>query len=155
MEIIKVKNITHYSIIAEGRLTNISNNPIVAHKKLSSGFTNNEDVSWELSYGDMELPYFECCVDTFGIHFLSPDDYVVLQPSEFQNYLLRFTLPLEIPLRKGTNISLSGKEITLIAIYFGSQVGHHEGPLLDNPNYIDMNSWVGKVQSNPVEYVFP
>jgi hypothetical protein len=148
------EDITQYLVIAEGRLTNISNKPIVVRKRLSTGFTLNEDVSWDLLDGSNGLSYFICCIDIFG-RYLSPDDYVLLQPNEFQNYLLPFELPFKIHDTTGVEVSLSGKRITLTANYIDVWVGYNEVPSGDGFKYIDMNSWVGRVQSNPVEYVFP
>ena len=150
------ENISFYSGIVEGRLTNISSNPIVLRKNLSSGFTGNEDISWKFYFDNTKLSYINCCVDTFGILFLSQEDYVLLQPGEFQNYNLSFTfLPLEIYDDKGNEVRLSGKKIVLVATYRNIRVGYDEGPPFDSTKNIDMNSWVGEVQSNSVNYVFP
>ncbi len=150
------ENISFYSGTVEGRLTNISSNPIVLRKNLSSGFTGNEDISWEFYFDNTKLSYINCCADTFGILFLSQEDYVLLQPGEFQNYNLSFDwLPLEIYDYKGNEVRLSGKKIGLVATYRNIRVGYDEGPPFDSTKNIDMNSWVGEVQSNSVDYVFP
>jgi len=139
-----------YIVFAEGILTNVSDRPIVVRRELSSGRGGTPDVVWNIFYNNERLNYPIPFIQT--VPNLSADDFVVLQPNEFQKYLLGIDLPLELSDDNGIKIKLANKKIQLMATYFGFNVGYRE--TFDSP-YVDMNTWVGFVESNTVEYIFP
>jgi hypothetical protein len=144
------QSLDSFIVYAEGILTNVSNRPIVVRRELSSGRGGLPDVVWNISYNKDVLNYPVPLIQTFPD--LSADDFVVLEPSEFQKYLLGIDLPFELADEKGNKINLSNKKIQLMATYHSFDVGYRKS--FDTP-YLDMNAWVGFVESNTVEYIFP
>jgi hypothetical protein len=153
----EVQGADRYMVDIEGILTNISNKPIVVRRTLSSGHTFNEDVNWDIFYNGKKLIPSICCYDS--VPDLSSEDFVVLQPNQFQKYSLGFPLPPELPDEEGHKISLSNQKVQIKAEYFGFNVGYVDYKYERLPDerlpYVDMNAWVGFVESNTVECVFP
>jgi hypothetical protein len=139
-----------YIVYVEGVLTNISNQPIVVHKTLSTGQTENY-VIWDIFYNGKKIGNYLCC--SF-LSTISADDFVVLQPNEFQTYLLGLELPFELSDDEGHKTALSKKNIQLTATYRAFDAGYTDLAVFPR-RYIDMNAWVGVVESNSVEYIFP
>lgn len=150
----EIQGSDQYIVNVEGTLTNISNKPIIVRKRLSSGHTLNEDVNWDIFYNGKKLNPSFCCYGS--VPDLSTEDFVALQPNEFQKYGLSFPLPLELPDEDGQKISLSNKQIEITAKYWGFDVGYidYRAEQLPRP-HVDMNAWVGLVESNSVVYKFP
>ena len=156
---------TLYIIKAEGVITNISDKPIVISEYLRTGFTVDPEVYWSFSYHRKGLQYSECCVD--GWVFIDQDDYILLQPNEFQRNIWEFSLPLKLSNSEGQEVYLSGKPIKIAATYINHRVGYalmdEDRTLVTSTDEngeevfyeVDMNAWVGEVQSNSVTYVFP
>jgi hypothetical protein len=145
-------NNSRYIVVAEGKVTNISDNPIVVRKVISTGLFYPINVSWKFLYNEEELNFPLRYNESF--YSFTQDDFVILQPNEFQIYKLVFALPSKATNNFQKDINLSGKKIALIATYDCYMVEYFSGDFYDH-KYIDVNSWVGEVQSNSVEYVFP
>jgi hypothetical protein len=148
---------TFFQVVAKGTLKNVSDKAIVVRRDLSTGFDNHQDVSWELGYANGLLPYSICCVDYFGGTVRSEQDYVLLQPGDFQNYSWIFVIPTSIDDTTGQPVNLSGKTIDFTASYSDFRPGHDNMIRFSDPGYsfIDMNSWVGTVKSNSTSFLFP
>ena len=156
---------TLYIIKVEGTITNISAQPVVITETLRSGFTVEPEIYWSFSYNGKGLRYSDCCFD--GWLNIDQDDYVVLQPNEFQRYNSEVSLPVALGNSERQDIYLSGKPITITATYINFRVGYalqnQDGSLVTTTDEngkrvfytVDMNAWVGEVQSSPITYVFP
>lgn len=151
------ESLTLFQVIAAGTLRNVSNQPIVLRRTLVTGFDYHQDVSWQLSYAGGLLPYAICCVDYGVASVRSQQDYVLLQPGDTQNYSWIFVLPTSIEDTTGKPVSLSGKTINFTASYSDFRPGYDNMLDLSDPQYhfIDMNAWVGTVESNSTSFVFP
>jgi hypothetical protein len=158
-------DLTLYMIKTEGTITNVSDQPVAITKDLRTGVTVDPEVYWSFSYNGEKLEYIQCCAD--GRLYIDQDDYIVLQPNEFQRYAWAFSLPVELRNSEGQDVSLSGKPITITAMYTNFSIGYtlidKDGNIVatidqnSEPIFytVDMNAWVGEVQSNSVTYVFP
>ncbi|MER2511486.1 MAG: hypothetical protein ABTQ25_03535 [Nitrosomonas ureae] len=148
---------TLFQVAAKGTLRNISDKAVVLRRDLSTGFDFHQDVSWELAYANGLLPYSICCVDYFGGTVRSEQDYVLLQPGDFQNYSWIFVIPTSIDDTNGNPVNLSGKTIDFTASYNDLRPGHDNMIRFSDPGYyfVDMNSWVGTVKSNSTSFLFP
>jgi hypothetical protein len=148
---------TLFQVIAVGTLKNISNKSIVVRRDLYTGFDFHQDVSWQLVYADGALPYGICCVDYFGVTVRSEQDYVLLRPGDIQNYSWIFVIPTSLDDMTGKSINLSGKTIGFTASYTDRRPGHDNMVNFSDSGYhfIDMNSWVGTIESNSTSFLFP
>jgi hypothetical protein len=158
-------DLTLYIVKSEGTITDISNQPVVITKYLRSGVTVDPEVFWTFSYDGKRLEYIQCCAD--GWLNINQDSYIVLQPGEFQRYTWAFSLPLALRNSDEQDVSLSQKPITIAATYGNSRVGYtlknEDGDIIATTDengepvfyVVDMNAWVGEVQSDSITYVFP
>ena len=158
-------NLNLYIMRAEGTMMNVSDQPVVITKSLRSGFTVDPEVYWNFVYNGKRLTYGQCCAD--GWFYIDQEDYIILQPNDFQSYIWEFSLPLTLPDPDRQEVALSGQPISITAIYGNKKVGY----TLQNKDFnlvttldengenifyiVDMNAWVGEVQSNSIKYVFP
>jgi len=90
-----------------------------------------------------------------------------LQPNEFQRYNWEFSLPLALADPDRQEVALSGKPISITATYGNRRVGYtlmskdfNLVTTIDENGeevfyVVDMNAWVGEVQSDSITYVFP
>ena len=158
-------DINLYIIRAEGTIRNVSDQPVVIPARLRSDVTVEPEVYWYFAYKGDRLTYTQCCAD--GWLYIDQEHYIHLQPNEFQRYIWEFSLPLTLPDSDRQEVALSGKPISITATYSNRRVGY----TLMNKDFnlvttidengeevfyvVDMNAWVGEVQSDSITYVFP